>query len=156
MFNIPVKSFLAGLLVAAALGGEGFAQSPQGRPQDACESNSSKAQASSAIDRETAARAEERAEALRARLFDLAVKELDLSARLDDLDYRSSPEGIQRTLAFVGSARPMDELREALRIRLEREKTRVNSQIDLLASIREKLETAIREADSQVERARER
>jgi hypothetical protein len=156
MCKIQIRLFLAGLFVAAALGAQGFAQSPQSRPQHTCESDPLKAQANSIIDRETAARAEERAESLRAKLFDLAIKELDLLARLDDLDYRSSPEGIQRTLAFVGSARPMDELREALRLRLEREKARANSQLDLLASIRERLETAIREADAEIERVRQR
>jgi len=48
----------------------------------------------------------------------------------------------------------MDELRDALRIRLESEKARVNKQLDLLASTRERLEAAIREAE--LERVRQR
>ena len=52
--------------------------------------------------------------------------------------------------------RPMDELRDALRIRLESEKARVNKQLDLLASTRERLEAAIREADAELERVRQR
>jgi hypothetical protein len=89
-------------------------------------------------------------------LFDLEVTESSLLARLDELDYRSSPEGIQRALAFVGSARPMDELREGLRIRLETQKERVRKQLDVLAATRERLEAALREAEVNVERARQR
>lgn len=152
--KVQIRTFLAGLFVAVTLGTEGFAQAPQSRPPVDCEGSPLNARTISVIDRETAARTEDRAESLRSRLFDLTIKELDLAARLDDLDYRSSPEGIQRALAFVGSARPMDELREALRLRLEREKARVYSQLDLLASIREELETAIREADAELERVR--
>ena len=97
-----------------------------------------------------------RAESLRAKLFDLQLQELDLQAHLDELDYRMTPDGIQRALAFVGSVRPLDELRNALRIRLEGEKARVNRQLELLASSRERLEEAIRDADAEIERLRQR
>lgn len=148
------KTYLAGMLVAVALSSQGFAQSPQNRLQDACESNSPTAQATSTLDREMATRVGMRVESLRVRLFEVTVRQLDLMARLDDLDYRSSPEGIQRALAFVGSARPMDELREALRLRLERERARVNSQLEMLTSFRDQLETAIHDADAELERVR--
>jgi hypothetical protein len=155
MKKSKIRTYLAGLLVALGLSSAGFAQSPQNRPKDAPESNSPKAQATLTPD-QMGARAEDRAESLRDRLFEVTVRELDLMARLDDLDYRTSPEGIQRALAFVGSARPMDELREALRIRLERERARVNSQLEMLASFREQLETAIRETDAELDRLRQR
>ncbi len=156
MRKIQIKTFLAGLLVALSLGAEGFAQSAPGRPQDSCESTMVKTQPGSLIDRDMVARGEERALTLRSKLFDLDMKEIDLLARLDDLDYRSSPDGIQRALAFVGSARPMDELRDALRTRLEGEKARVSTQLERLESTREMLETAIREADADLDRLRGR
>ncbi|HYV05908.1 MAG TPA: hypothetical protein VFB82_15035, partial [Blastocatellia bacterium] len=74
--------------------------------------------------------------------------------RIEDLNYRLTPEAIQRSLWLATSVRPMDELREALRLRLENEKARVNKQLDLLASRREKLEAAVREVE--LEAARER
>jgi hypothetical protein len=107
-------------------------------------------------DRELMVRAEERAESMRAKLFELEINELDLLALLDELDYRSSPDGIQRALAFVGSARPMDELREGLRLRVESQKARVNRQLEQLATTRVRLEWALREAEAELERARQR
>jgi hypothetical protein len=80
---------------------------------------------------------------------------MSLHARLDDLDYQLTPEAIQRALAFVGSPRPMDEFREALRIRLESQKARVHRQLEL-SSNRERLESAIRETEADLERLRQR
>jgi hypothetical protein len=101
-------------------------------------------------------RAEHRAEALRVQLLDLQMKEIELQAQLEDLDYRLLPENIQKALAFVGSVRPMDELREVLRIRIENEKARVNRQLEILASSRERLESVVSEADVEVEFLRRR
>jgi predicted nuclease with TOPRIM domain len=84
------------------------------------------------------------------------MRELDLQTRVDDLDYQLTPDSIQRALAFVGSVRPMDELRDALRVRLESEKARLNKQFELLESRRGRLEAAISEADADVERLRQR
>jgi hypothetical protein len=50
----------------------------------------------------------------------------------------------------------MDELRDALRARLEGEKARVSNMLELLAARRERLEVAIAEADARVERLRQR
>jgi hypothetical protein len=67
-------------------------------------------------------RAEHRAETLRAQLLDLQMREIELQARLEELDYRLRPENIQSALVFVGSVRPMDELRDDLRISIENAK----------------------------------
>jgi len=101
-------------------------------------------------------RAEHRADSMRARLTDLQMKEADIKARIDDLDERLKPENIQRALAFVGSVRPMDELRDALRVRLEGEKAKANEQLQLLQSNRIQLETAINETDTEIARLRQR
>jgi hypothetical protein len=156
MFRRQIKPFLAGLFVTLMLGTQALAQPLQSRPNDTCESTTLKTTEIGLIDRETVARAEERIDALRAKLFDLEIREMDLLARLEDLDDRLSPEGIQRALMFVASPRPMDEFREALRIRLESQKARVNRQLELLTENRERLESAIREAEAELERLRQR
>lgn len=50
----------------------------------------------------------------------------------------------------------MDELRDALRVKLENEKARLNRQLEVLESRRERLEAAIREAEADVEHLRQR
>jgi len=112
--------------------------------------------ASSLSDLDLLSRAEERADAMRARLVDLQLKEADLKTRIDDLDERMKPENVQQALAFVGSVRPMDELRDALRLRLEGEKAKANDALQLLESNRIQLETAISETDTEIARLRQR
>jgi hypothetical protein len=124
MCKIQITRFLLGFSVALAMAAASMAQSQESRSSDGCERNGLTAKANSHIDLEMATRAEQRVESLRAQLFDLEMIELELQARVDDLDYQLTPDGIQRALAFVGSVRPMDELRDALRVRLEGEKAR--------------------------------
>jgi hypothetical protein len=154
MCKIRITHFLAGLLLALGLGAQGFAQSSENRSLDARENTIVKAPSSSLSDLEIVVRAEQHAEILRAKLFDLQLQELELQARLDDLDYRMTPESIQQTLVFIGSTRPIDERREVLRTRFENEKARVNKQLELLAANRERLEAMISKADAEVERLR--
>jgi predicted nucleic acid-binding Zn-ribbon protein len=71
------------------------------------------------------------------------------------MDYRLTPANIQRAITFVSSTRPMDELRNELRQRLEDEKARVKEQVELLASSRERLEVEIRRAKEEIERLRQ-
>ena len=113
-------------------------------------------QAQRRIDLELLTRAENRADALRAQLGNLQMREMELQARIEELDYQMKPDSIQRALAFVGSARPMDELRANLRARLESEKSRTNTQLEALASTRMKLETALRGAEAECVRLRQR
>lgn len=157
MRKIQITRFLAGLFLALALGAQASAQQAsaqsESRPSDVSESAPSKI---SLADRAAVARAEERVETLRAKLFDLQIQEIELQARLDELDIRLTPEAIHRQLALVGSVRPMDELRNTLRLALESEKARVNRVLELLASSKERLETEILKADAALERARER
>jgi hypothetical protein len=99
-------------------------------------------------------RAERRAEDLRARLLELQMKEIELQAYIEYLDYRMRPENIQKALELVGSPRPMDEFRTDLRMRLESEKERVNKRLELLVSTRDRIEEEIREADKECVRLR--
>jgi len=141
MLKIQMRSFFAALVLVLVLSAEGLSQAPS----DAYSTDSDRFQ-----------RAEQRVDQLRAKLFELEAREMDLLARLDDLDYRLTPEAIQRALAFVGSPRPMDEFREALRIRLEDQRARVNRQLELVSESREKVVWAIREAEAELERIRQR
>ncbi|HEX5736018.1 MAG TPA: hypothetical protein VF131_24540 [Blastocatellia bacterium] len=156
MCKIQITRLLAGLFMALALGSTALAQSSESRPPDERENTTVKSQAKGLIERDTLARAEERAESLRARLFEVQMQELDLQNQLDYLDFRLTPDSIQRSLAFIGSARPMDELRDGLRARLENEKERVNKRLEFLTASRERLEAEIKRMDAEVERIRQR
>lgn len=83
--------FLLGISLALVMAAPGLAQSSGSRRSDGCERNTLTAKASSFIDLELVPRAEQRAEALRTRLFDVQMREMDLATQLDDLDYQLTP-----------------------------------------------------------------
>lgn len=155
MCKILIRNFLFGLLLAVAFATPTVAQSSRSDQSDLWVT-AYEPQSRGLSSRELLMRAEQRAEDLRNKLFDLQSREFALQARLDELDYQMTPEAIQRTLVFVSSVRPLDELRDALRTRLEGEKARVNKQLELLVATRDKLESTIREADAEVARLRQR
>jgi len=154
MLNLQMTRLLAGLFLALVIGAPALAQSGESRPPDEGDRPTLRSQAKGLIERDVLARAEERAENLRARLFEVQMQELDLQNQLDYLDFRLTPDSIQRALAFIGSPRPMDELRDGLRARLENEKQRVNKRLEFLVASRERLEAEIKRADAEVERIR--
>jgi len=149
-----LKQFFLASVLTTMVGVEALAQSNENRLPEACENNSSKQHLVS--DREMLARAEQRSETLWAKLFEIQLQELDLQARLDDLDYRLTPDGIRQALAFVGSVRPMDELRDALRTKLEGERSRMNSLMEHLTSARQRIEESISRTDEEIDRLRVR
>lgn len=175
MFAARLKRFLTGLLVIS-ITAPSFAQT-EGAHRSAAESEQRQEvkdgpavidiavdsqsvgddhdQPQSRADVEMLMRAENRMDSLRAQLINLQMREIELQARIDELDYQMRPESIQQALAFVGSVRPMDELRANLRARLEKEKARTNAQLELLASTRAKLEAAIRDAEAECARLRQ-
>src|ERR1041384_3226974 len=91
--------------------------------------------------------AQERAANLRAQLADTEARQTELQSRLQQLEENLKPDNIERSLAGVGSVHP-EELREARRRRLEIEKRGLQSQLDVLAASRSRLETAIAAADA--------
>lgn len=105
----------------------------------------------SLVDLERLSRAEQRSSQLNAELRDVAAKDSDLQARLEDIEYALKPENIERSTAGYGTTRP-EELREQRRRQLESEKQRVQKQLDLLAASRTRLEQAIASSDAEVER----
>src|ERR671914_481993 len=90
--------------------------------------------------------AAQRANDLRSQLLEAQAKEAELEARLRQLDEALKPENIERSLAGIGSTRP-EELREQRRRQLSIERDGVRAQLKLLATSRERLETAIRSAE---------
>lgn len=99
--------------------------------------------------------AEERAENFRRKLEETIAREADLNAKIQQLEYQSRPEQIQIETAVIGSTRP-EEVREARRKMLEAEKTRLREQINQVQISRTRLEAAIANADSLVEKLRAR
>ena len=90
--------------------------------------------------------AESRAATLRAQLARVQEQQDQLQTRLRQLDEDLKPENIEKGLAGVGSTHPED-LREQRRRQLEIERKGVQSQLDLLATSRTRLETGIAQAD---------
>ena len=84
---------------------------------------------------------------LRARLAGVQAQEADLKVRLNQLDEALKPENIEQAFAGIGSTRP-EELREQRRRVLTIEKDGVLRQLDILATSRTRLESAIQVADS--------
>jgi uncharacterized protein YlxW (UPF0749 family) len=88
------------------------------------------------------------AEDLRAQLLEVQAKESELQARAHQLDEDLKPENIERSLAGIGSTRP-EELREMRRRQLTTERERVQAQLKLVATSRDRLESVIRFAETQ-------
>lgn len=102
------------------------------------------------MDMERLTRAEQRAEQLRSQLFDIQSKIADAQARLEQIEYALKPENIEKTTQSYGTVHP-EEAREARRKQLEGEKSRVTAQLNLYDSGKNRLETAVASADSEVD-----
>jgi DNA repair exonuclease SbcCD ATPase subunit len=107
------------------------------------------------VDMERLSRAEQRAEVLRTQQRDVLEKEGMLQARLEQIEFNLKPENIERSVSTYGSTRP-EEARDERRRALESEKVRVRAQIDLFTTSRQRLETAIINADLEVDKLRRR
>lgn len=107
------------------------------------------------VDLERLSRAEQRAEALRAQLQSTQEKETNLTARLEQIEFDIRPENIERTAATFGSTHP-EEAREARRRGLENERTMLRAQLNTIQTSRQRLESAIVTADTEVDRLRKR
>src|SRR2546430_7694534 len=92
--------------------------------------------------------AQERSANLRVQLVDIQVKQAELQSRLQQLEEELKPENIEHSLAGVGSVHP-EVLREARHRQLDIQKRNVQSQLDVLAASRSRLETAIAAADAE-------
>lgn len=90
--------------------------------------------------------AAESAENLRLQLIEVQARQDALRARAEQLDEALKPENIERSLAGIGSTRP-EELREARRRQLQRERDGITAQLQTLETSRLRLEAAIRDAE---------
>ena len=117
------RSFFILLFLVVAFTTDGYAQDQ--RPESAAES----------------------LEKLRAQLLEVQAKEQDLRSRLQQLEESLKPENIERSLAGVGSTKP-EELRESRRRQLTIERDTVLAQLKILESSRQRLETAILNAEA--------
>ena len=95
-------------------------------------------------------RAEQRAEQLRSQLIDVQAKIADFEAKLELIDFALRPENIESSTAGYGSTRP-EAARDARKKQLEGEKTRVQAQLKLVESSKTRLETAVANADNEVD-----
>lgn len=100
----------------------------------------------SAYAQETTESAAESAEKLKSELLDVQAKEDDLRGHLQELDESLKPENIERSLAGIGSTRP-EELRESRRRQLTIQRDGVLAQLQTLETARQRLETAIANAE---------
>jgi hypothetical protein len=102
------------------------------------------------LDMERLTRAEQRAEQLRSQLIDVQGKIADFEARLEQIEFALTPENIESSTAGYGSTRP-EQAREARKKQLEGEKARVQAQLKLVESSKTRLETAVANADAEVD-----
>lgn len=102
---------------------------------------------------EILSRAEQRAENLREKLFSLTEKENNLKAELEQVEYDSQDEVINRNMAIVGSMRP-EELRDQKRRALQNKKTNLNNLLQQIQTNKAGLEENVVKADMLVEKLR--
>jgi hypothetical protein len=104
------------------------------------------------IDMERLTRAEQRAESLRSQQVDVESKLADLEAKLEQTEYQLRPENIQQASGY-GTVHP-EEARDARRRQLEGERSRLQAQIKILETSKDRLETALTTADAEVDSLR--
>ena len=90
--------------------------------------------------------AAESVEKLKMQLLEVQAKEEALRARVQQLDESLKPENIERSLAGIGSTRP-EELRESRRRQLTIERDGVLAQLNTLETGKQRLETALANAE---------
>lgn len=105
------------------------------------------------LDMERLSRAEQRAEQLRSQLMEMQTKIADFEAKIEQIDWALKPENLESAMAGYGSTRP-EAARDARKKQLESEKGRVLAQLKLAETSRARLETAVSNADAEVDNLR--
>ena len=98
-------------------------------------------------------RAEQRAESLRKQQFEMIDKENAIKTRLNQIDYESRPEVIERALQLNGSMRP-EEIRDAKRKSLLAEKANLETLLNQIQVTRANLDASVQRSDAMVEKLR--
>jgi hypothetical protein len=104
------------------------------------------------IDMERLTRAEQRSESLRLQQVDVESKLADLQSKIELIEYQLKPENIERASGY-GTVHP-EEARDSRRRQLENERSRAQAQIRILETSRQRLETAVRTSDLEVDTLR--
>ena len=98
-------------------------------------------------------KAEQRADGLRKQLFEMIEKENTLKTRIDQIEFDSRPESINRSATFSGSMKP-EEIRESRRRSLDAEKQNLQSLLAEVQVSRANLAATVQRADAMVEKLR--
>jgi DNA repair exonuclease SbcCD ATPase subunit len=104
---------------------------------------------------EILSRAEQRAEGLREKLFSLTEKENNIKAELEQVEYDSQEDVINRNLAVIGSMRP-EELRAQKLRTLQNKKTNLTNLLQQIQTNKAGLEENVAKADLLVEKLRQK
>lgn len=104
------------------------------------------------IDLERLTRAEQRTESLRLQQIDVESKLADLQSKVEQIEYQLKPENIERAGGY-GTVHP-EEARDSRRRQLEGERSRLQSQVRILETSKQRLELALRTADAEVDALR--
>jgi chromosome segregation ATPase len=107
------------------------------------------------LDMERLTRAEQRAEQLRSQLIDVQSKIADFESRLEQIEYALKPENIERSTQGYGTVHP-EEARDTRKRQLESERSRVQAQLRLTENSKTRLETAVANADAEVDLLRQK
>jgi small-conductance mechanosensitive channel len=102
------------------------------------------------LEMERLTRAEQRAEQVRSQLIDTQAKIADFESRIEQVEFALRPENIESSTAGYGSTRP-EQTREARRKQLESERNRLIAQLKLVQTSKIRLETAVANADAEVD-----
>lgn len=100
-------------------------------------------------------RSEQRAESLRKQLFDIIEKESTVKSKLDQIQFDSRTENVERSAAFAGSLRP-EELRDQRKKSLDAERKNLETLLTQIQNNRAVLEQSVEKADQLVEKVRSR
>jgi hypothetical protein len=95
-------------------------------------------------------REEERVDRLRNQLLTTIEKLGEVELQMDEVNEQLRPENIER-MFIAGSVRP-EEVRETTRRRLNREKRRLQSQLDLLQQSRSRFQSSLSAAEVTIQR----
>ncbi|MFZ1699586.1 MAG: hypothetical protein WBO10_05635 [Pyrinomonadaceae bacterium] len=98
-------------------------------------------------------RAEQRSESLRKQLFEMIEKENSVRSRMQQIEFDSRPEMIERSLQMAGSMKP-EEIRDSRRKSLLAEKTNLAVLLTEIESTRANLASSLSRSDQIVEKLR--
>ncbi len=98
-------------------------------------------------------RAEGRSETLRKQLFDMIEKENSVRSRIDQIEFESRPEMIERTLQMAGSMRP-EEIRENRRKSLLAERNNLEALLSEIQSTRNNVSSSLQRSEVLVDKLR--